>query len=290
MTTRVFFFGTPEIAVPALRTLVADNAIEVVGVGTPPAKPVGRKRVITPCQTRAVAEDLGLPVHDVSDRTGVAKIYAKHTFDLAVVIAFGVIFPADVLEKIPTLNVHFSLLPKYRGASPVQAAILAGDKISGITVQKMVAELDAGPIVWATQELMNERTTAQLWSDWANTTAEQLPEIIKNYDESVLEPQDETFATHCGKFSKSDGEIVPSRETSEQVWRKFRAFDPWPGIWMQSSRGVVKILKCSLKKTPGSVALPCKNSEIYLEKIQLAGKSAAPAADVLRGAPDLLDR
>ncbi len=150
MKKRILFFGTPEIAVPALEILAKNSNIEIVGVGCPGDKKVGRKRILTPCAVKKCAERLGIEVFSVNNKSEVAEIYETIKFDLAIVIAFGVIFPAKILNipEFGTVNVHFSLLPKLRGASPVQSAILAGKKENGITFQQMVKELDAGDILW----------------------------------------------------------------------------------------------------------------------------------------------
>ncbi len=308
MKKRIFFFGTPEIAVPALEKLAlqansgqAKNSnIEIVGVGCPSDKKVGRKRVLTACPVKKSAKNLGLKVYEVNNKKEVREIYEKLSFDLAIVIAFGVIFPAKILDipKFGTINVHFSLLPKFRGASPVQSAILAGEKESGITFQQMVKELDAGDILWQKSWNIENKKTSELWNFFAEKTAEEFPEFLEKLFTKNLQklPQDENLATFCGKFEKKDGEIFPEKETAEEIWRKFLAFDVWPGIFISTKYGKVKLGEIKFisseaeKRDFGdkSFELKCaKNSKIYISQAQIPGKKIMPIADILRGKPDL---
>ena len=283
MARKILFAGTPDIAVPALESLARDKNIEVVGVMCPPDKKVGRKQIITPCAVKKSASALGLKVFHVEKKSDVVVVYEELKPELVVVIALGVIFPEEALKISPTVNVHFSLLPKWRGASPVQSAILQGDKVSGITLQKMVRELDAGDILWQKEEEIGERSTRQLWHDWAEMTANHLPALAKDFEILEAVPQDASLATKCGKFKKSDGEIHPKDETAEMVIKKYRAFDVWPGIFVKTSLGNVKIIECSKDKDDNSVELKCKKGSIWLQKIQIPGKSVAIAKDVVNG-------
>ena len=308
MKKRIFFFGTPEIAVPALEKLAlqsnsgqAKNSnIEIVGVGCPSDKKVGRKRVLTPCPVKKSAKNLGLKVYEVNNKKEVREIYEKIDFDLAIVIAFGVIFPAKILDipKFGTINVHFSLLPKFRGASPVQSAILAGEKESGITFQQMVKELDAGDILWQKSWNIENKKTSELWNFFAEKTAEEFPEFLEKLFTNNLQklPQDANLSTFCGKFEKADGEIFPEKEAAEEIWRKFLAFDIWPGIFISTKYGKVKLgeikfISSEAEKrdfVENSFALKCAdNSVIYILQAQIPGKKMMPIIDVLRGKPDL---
>ncbi len=290
MARKILFSGTPDIAVPSLQALSVDADIEILGVLCPPDKKVGRKQVLTACPVKKEAEKLHLSVFEIEKKNDIIDVYKKLTPDLGVVIAFGVIFPEEALKLAPTVNVHFSLLPKWRGASPVQSAILNGDTISGITLQKMVKELDAGDILWQMKEEINNRGTKELWNDWSNKSADALPELVKNFETLPALPQEEIEATHCGKFEKSNGEIFLKTESAETIWNKYRAFDVWPGIFIMTESGPVKILKCSLEKSEQSIELICKNGSLWLQVIQLAGKSPASAIDVVRGRPTLFRR
>jgi methionyl-tRNA formyltransferase len=290
MARKILFAGTPDIAVPSLRSLAADPDIEILGALCPPDKKIGRKQILTPCAVKKAAQDLNIPVFEVKNKTDVLSVYKELCPELVVVIALGVIFPAEALTIAPTVNVHFSLLPKWRGASPVQSAILNGDTISGITLQKMVPTLDAGDILWQHTENITDRNTAELWDSWAHKSAQALPGLVKNSATLTPVPQEEKLATHCGKFEKADGEIFPERESAESIWRKYRAFNVWPGIFMMTSDGVVKIIECSLNKTDHSVELTCSEGSLWLQKVQLSGKSVTLAVDIVRGRPDIFRR
>jgi len=274
--TRIFFFGTPKIAVPSLETLHNDKNVEIVGVGVFPDRPVGRKQILTPCPVKVSAQKLGIPVHEVATKDQLIALFSTQAFDMGIVIAFGMIFPEEVLS-IPSLgvvNVHFSLLPKYRGASPVQSAILNGDDISGITWQRMVKALDAGDIIQQIEHSITGKSTATLWSEMAEITAKSFPQFVHDYASSSLtiRPQDDSHATFCGKFSRSDGQIFPDTETAADIYKKYLAFDPWPGIFTETEKGRMKILKCHLMPEENTKPLSCaQDSELYLELVQLAG-------------------
>lgn len=288
MARKILFAGTPEIAVPSLKALVDDENLDIVGVMCPPDKKVGRKQVLTPCAVKAAAFELGLKIFHVEKKTDIVAVYEEVKPELVIVIALGVIFPEEALKIAPTVNVHFSLLPKWRGASPVQSAILAGEEVSGITLQKMVKKLDAGDVLWQMEEEIRGRGTRQLWSDWAEVTAKELPALARDFEKLKAVPQDESEATHCGKFEKADGEIFPEKESAEEIMRKYHAFDVWPGVFVKTELGNVKIIECFEEQTEGCVEMPCKEGSVWLSKIQIPGKSVALAQDTLRGRPELL--
>ncbi len=290
MARKILFAGTPDIAVPSLKSLAANPDIEIIGVLCPPDKKVGRKQILTPCAIKDIAKTLNLPVFEVEKKNDILSVYNETKPNLVVVIALGVIFPAQALEIAPTVNVHFSLLPKWRGASPVQSAILNGEEVSGITLQKMVSKLDAGDILWQHSENIDNRDTKELWASWAQESAQALPELVKNFETLPAFPQKEEDATHCGKFEKPDGEVFPEKETAEIIWRKYRAFNVWPGIFMNTKYGNMKLIECSQEQTPHGIELLCKEGSLWLQKIQLSGKSVVLAVDVLRGRPDIFRR
>ena len=212
---------------------------------------------------------------------------------MALVIAFGFLFREEHLEAIPLgmVNVHFSLLPLYRGASPVQSALLNGDKNSGITWQKMVRELDAGPIIKALEyPLGKTATTNDLWTYFAKETAISTPDILWNYSQAPTDVmvQDGSLATFCGKFIKEDGAIDPKIQTAEEIYRKWRAFQPWPGIYLESSK--IKLIRITEFQKHNSLVLECAtNTVLYVQEIQVPGKKAAKAIDVWNGKPGGLE-
>ena len=282
---RVFFFGTPEIANPSLEALHNDDNVEIVGVGVFPDRPVGRKQILTPCAVKVKAQELNLPVHEIENKSQLIEIFNTQTFDMGIVIAFGMIFPEDVLSIPPlgVVNVHFSLLPKYRGASPVQSAILNSDKVSGITWQRMVKALDAGDVIYQIEHNIEGRSTATLWSEMAEITAQSFPQFMQDYAQSPHKatPQEEPEATFCGKFSRADGEIFPVTETAQDIYKKYLAFDPWPGIFMETEKGRMKILQCHLHPNNQTKPLACsQKSELHLELVQIAGGRPQPVSSL----------
>jgi methionyl-tRNA formyltransferase len=288
---KIFFFGTPEIAVPSLEFFEESQNFEIIGVGVFPDKPVGRKKVLKKCPVKIFAESKNLPIFEITQKSDLIEIYKNEDFDFGVVIAFGMIFPAEILKDGKFLNVHFSLLPELRGASPVQSAILDGKKFSGITIQKMKFELDAGDIYFQKEFPINGKKTSELWEWFANETAK----IFSAEDilEKTPVPQNNADATFCGKFEKSDGEINFKKMTAKEIYQKFLAFDVWPGIFFESKFGKIKLTEIFLdaekitevQKTVEMVATD--GGKIFVARAQVAGKKEMLASEILNGNPEI---
>lgn len=240
--SKLIFFGTPDVSARVLRALHGAG-YEIVAVVTNPDQPVGRKHTVTPPPVKVAALELGLPVFQPEklDAEFIEKLKANGQWLMAVVVAYGKIIPQSVIDAFPLglLNIHYSLLPKYRGASPVEHAILNGDEKTGVAIQKLVFKLDAGPIV-AMKELPvdNQVTTPELKEELTTVGIELLLETLPNYISGSITPrdQDETLATHCGKILKTDGEIKLSDPEIEK-WRKYRAYFGWPGVFYFDDAG-----------------------------------------------------
>lgn len=292
----IFFWGTPSLSSPALTALAQDERFTIVGVGVPVDKKVGRKQTLTPCAVKQTALELNLPIFELSSKAELVSVAQQVNFDLGIVIAFGMIFPNEVLEKPKhgIINVHFSLLPQYRGASPVQSALLSGDSISGITWQKMKPALDAGDIIAQKEYNIVEKKTSELFRFWGEETALLLPEIVNQYaiEETIVpQPQNESKATFCTKFTKQDGEVFPETQTAPEIYQKLNAFDIWPGVFISKDVGNIKLIEASLVEKESSTSIPCAdNTTLFLQTIQVPGKRAAPALDVLRGNPNIFRR
>ena len=291
MKKRILFFGTPEIAVPSLETIAELDNYEVVGVGVFPDRLVGRKQMLTPCAVKTAALSLNLPVYELDSKADLKKIFKKVECDLAIVIAFGMMFPESVLKTPPlgVVNVHFSLLPDFRGASPVQAAILANLNKSGITWQRMVKSLDAGDILWQTTHDISHQTTAQVWEKFSYFTAETFPKFLDAYTQAriIPQPQKETAATFCGKFEKQDGYLNPQIHSALEIYNTWRAFQPWPGVSLKTASGLIKLVEISLESVPESVALNCaQNSTLWLQTGQIPSKKPQPFTQILAQNPD----
>ena len=284
---RILFFGTPDIAVSTLESLVQTDDVEILAVCVFPDRKVGRRQVLMPCPVKKRAEELELPIETIETKDDLIRVVQKYDFDFGIVIAFGMIFPGEILESGKFINVHFSLLPKYRGASPVQSAILNGDKVSGVTFQKMEAKLDAGDILFQTAYSIEGKTTSTVFEELSHHTAQLFPEFLKGTPPS--KSQDESAATFCTKFVKTDGEIFPEKETAQQIYQKFLAFDFFPGIYLATERkGNVKLTDIRLKTDDGAFEIPCANySTLFILEAQIPGKKPMDVQDILRGTPGL---
>ena len=285
MSKKILFFGTPQIAVPTLEALAKLEGYEILGVGVFPDRKVGRKQILTPCPVKIAAEKLALPIVEIADKKQLVEYVHKTDFDLGIVMAFGLLFPAEILEDRKMINIHFSLLPEYRGASPVQSAILDGKDQSGISWQIMKYELDAGDVLSQQPYLLNHQTTGEAWDGMAQSTAESLPLFLKHYFSNTLisKTQEESLATFCGKFKKHDGEVFPEKETATQIYRKFLAFTPWPGVYLETKVGRLKLLAVNNAPSDASVILPCSDqTSLFVNQAQLAGKKPTSMKSLLQ--------
>ncbi len=285
--TSIIFCGTPAFAVPSLRALHADPAFKILGVVTQPDRPVGRKQELQPSDTKRAAEALGLTVVQPEKlNTALPELEAQFGRpDFLVVVAYGQILSQAVLDwpTVMPVNVHGSLLPHWRGASPVEHAILAGDSETGVTVQKMAKKLDAGDILSVSPTpIAAEDTAFSLRARLADMGATLLVSTLKDVPTPV--PQDESKATFCSTLSRADGRVDSAAFTAEEINRRLRAFTPWPGVTVTIGGTDLKIVAASLTPIPGSVPLPCKDgTELHLVMVQPAGKKPMPAADWARG-------
>lgn len=267
----VVFLGTSAFAVPALRALAADPAFRIDLVITQPDRPVGRKQILTPPPVKVVADELGIPV--VQPET-VKSLITDHwppttsTPDFLIVISYGQILTQQLLDwpKIAPINVHASLLPELRGASPIQHAILLGKKETGVTVQRMVKELDAGPILSSVVTPIEERETTPTLHDRLATLGAAL--LVETLKQPLTEtPQEEAKISHCRRLTKEDGVADPKTMHALTIDRMVRALNPWPGVIINGS----KILETSLVPDPDALEVPCvENSTLYVTKIQPA--------------------
>lgn len=245
------FFGTPGVARETLAFLL-DHGFTPSVVVTSPDAPKGRGLVLTPSPTNELARAHGLPVLAPEKLTPerIAEISA-YGCAYAVVVAYGKILPQALLDTFPAgvLNVHYSLLPKYRGATPMEGALLAGDTVTGVTVQKMVYELDAGDIL-AQEELAigPEETARELRPRLIDAGAKLLAETLPRYErgEIVPVPQDHAQATRSGKFQKEDGELDLAAP-AEANWCKYRAYADTIGTYFFENGKRVKITKASFR-------------------------------------------
>lgn len=290
----VIFCGTPEFAVPSLKALAADPAYEVVLVVTQPDKPVGRKKELTAPPVKVAAQNLGLPVFQPEKINDELAAHMREqgiaTPDFLVVVAYGAILSEATLAipAVAPVNVHASLLPRWRGASPIEHAIMTGDRETGVTVQEMVRALDAGPILaQATLPLGPRDATPAVKERLSTLGAGLLAATLKKPLHPL--PQPETGITVCRKLSREDGVVDPALQTAEDIDRKVRALNPWPGVTCTVEGREVKIIASSLSLAPHAVALPCaEGTTLFLVTVQEAGKRAMAADAWKRGIGTLL--
>ena len=250
---RVVFAGTPDFAASSLAA-VLDSEHEVVAVYTQPDRPAGRGRKLTPSPVKQLAQEHGLPVvqpaslKDADDQAELAALNA----DVMVVVAYGLLLPQAVLDtpRLGCINVHASLLPRWRGAAPIQRAIEAGDSVSGVTIMQMDAGLDTGAMLYEVRTPITSRTTGgDLHDRLAIQGANALIHVLDNLDNGSLEatPQPEEGVTYAAKLSKAEAELDFS-QPAEQLARKIRAFNPWPVAWCTLGNDRLRLLMASVEQ------------------------------------------
>lgn len=277
----VIFAGTPEFAVPALNALIDDPNITVKMVVTQPDMPVGRKQEVLPTPVKKAAQEAGIEVFQPAN---ISTDFPEVDHDFLIVVAYGQLVKQNVLDapRVAALNVHGSLLPQWRGASPMQHTILHGDTTTGITVQRMVRKLDAGPILGQVSHTVRSDETIQTLHDTLSTLGiELLLDIIKNPPEET--EQDEEGVTMCHKLSRKTGDVNPTTMDALTIDRAVRALVPWPGVRCNVLGEDVKLIKTSLEPQDDSIELPCKDSVLHIISLQPSGKKAMSGTDFMRG-------
>ena len=279
----VLFCGTPDFAVPSLNALIASDDFDVQLVISQPDKPVGRKQEVLPTAVKVAAGAAGITVIQPEDIN--AEGLPLPDADFLVTVAYGQIMKQKLLDhpNVATINIHGSLLPKWRGASPMQHSLLHGDTHTGVTIQQMVEKLDAGPILSQSElSLDGTETIQQLHDSLAELSASLLLDTLSN----PLEPkeQNESEATFCTKLSRKDGEVDPKTMTAEEIDRHVRALVPWPGVTCTLQGETVKLLATSVIALKDAVPLPCKDgTTLYITTLQSPGKRPLEAKVWLRG-------
>jgi len=295
---RILFIGTGDIGMPTLQALLKSEH-EIVGVVTQPDKPVGRAQTIEPPPIKkalAATKIRVLQPARIKDRQAIEEIHAL-TPDVIVVMAYGQILPSDILEvpKITCLNLHASLLPRWRGAAPIQAAIAAGDRKTGITVMYMNEGLDTGDILLQCAiDIEPTDTGGSLHDRLAKVAPETLLESLELLENGRAPriPQHDALATYASKLKREDGKIDWTNP-ADAIERKIRAFDPWPGAFMKYDGQNLKIFSAAilaLRGTPGEIlqsekelVIAAGEGALSLGQVQLEGKRRMTAAEFLRG-------
>ena len=294
----IVFMGTPEYAAKILRTL-AEAKFEIAAVFTQPDKPVGRKQILTPSEVKTYAQQ-HLPAVPIFQPTSlkdeaVAAQIKELKPDFIVVAAYGKILPQSVLDIAPCINLHASILPKYRGASPIQSAILAGEKQTGVTAMLMDAGLDTGDMLDFAYTPCEDKTAAQLFDELGDLAGELIVRVLLNFANLTSLKQDDAQATHCKKIAKSDG-LFSFEESARQIYNKFRALTPWPGIYLASGLKILDLkYLCGRedeRRKPGEIIFDGKyyiyvacggGGALCLETVQEPGKKPVDASAYLNG-------
>jgi len=278
---KIIFFGTSDFAIPALETLAKDN-YDVVAVVTKPDKPAGRKQVLSPSPVKKFAIEKHILVLEPNNLRGDEEVFAAFKLlspDVCVVAAYGKIIPKRYLgvPKYGFINIHPSLLPKYRGPSPIQTAILSGEKETGVTILVVDEEMDHGPILKSEKwKVKNGKYYKELEKELAELGAKLLIETLPKYINGEIKqaPQDHSRATFTKMFSREDGRVDWSKSTQE-IYNRIRALNPEPGTWTLWKGKVLNIKKARLA-----------DGKLEIETLQLEGKRETPFREFLNGHPD----
>ena len=300
---RVVFMGTPDFSVPVLDALVGAGH-EIACVYCQPPRPAGRGKKPRPTPVHARAEALGLPVrHPTSLKDAQAQAeFADLKADVAVVVAYGLLLPRPVLDapKHGCLNIHASLLPRWRGAAPIHRAIMAGDAETGICIMQMEAGLDTGPVLLREATAIGaEETTGDLHDRLAQMGARLICDALDSLDslDSLTpQPQPEKGVTYAAKIDKSEARIDWTRPAAE-IDRQIRGLSPFPGAWCDMAGERIKLLRCRLAQgqgAPGQIlqglTVACGEGAVEITELQRQGKRPMPAGDFLRGVQSLPER
>jgi len=298
---RVVFAGTPEFAVPALKAL-AQSRHPVVAVYTQPDRPAGRGRKLTASAVKSAAQRLDLPIEQPATLkdAAIAQSLEAYAPDVMVVVAYGLILPQAVLELPPKgcVNVHASLLPRWRGAAPIERALLAGERETGISIMRMEAGLDTGPVFARFPIVIcSDDTAGGLRDRLAALGARAIVEVIESICAGTAraEPQDSAAATYANKLEKTEARIV-WRLPAEEIERRVRAFNPWPvaeSRWKGEQLRVwaAHVVEREVAARPGTIvesagavlAVACGINALALDVVQLAGRRVMPAEKFLAG-------
>jgi methionyl-tRNA formyltransferase len=289
---KIVFMGTPEFSVPVLEALHQHH--EILAVYCQPPRPAGRGKADRPSPVQARAEALGLHVrHPVSLRSeDAAKDFAALGADVAVVVAYGLILPQAILDapRLGCLNIHASLLPRWRGAAPIHRAIMAGDRETGVCIMQMEAGLDTGPVLLREAlPIGAEETTAQLHDRLSALGARLIVQALDRLPDLAPVPQPETGVTYAAKIDKAEARVDWSRP-AEEVDRLIRGLSPFPGAWVDIRGERVKLLRSRLAAGQGAAGqvlhgftIACGQAAVEITEAQREGKRPMPAADILRG-------
>ena len=282
----IVFMGSPYYAVKILDNL--NKHYKIVAVFTQPDKPVGRKKVLTPTPVKKYALENNLDVFTPNSLKN--EDLTKFNPDFIVVAAYGLLLPESVLKTAPCINLHASILPKYRGASPIQSAVLNGDKFTGVTSMLMDKGLDTGDILTLDFTEVGRKTSIDLFDELADIAANQIIYTLENFSKIKPLKQNSVLATYSPKIKKQDGFVDFS--SALLIDRKYRAFKPWPGIFCEQFKiNEMELIDTDSENKKGEileikkdgVIIGCEKGKVKLIKIQVPGKKEVNILDYVNG-------
>lgn len=291
---KVIFMGTPDYAQKILERLLSVESIEIVSVYTQPDKPVGRKKLLTPPPVKVTAQENGIDVYQpnrLRDEAVVASLL-KQECDYIVVAAYGQILPLAILNHAPCINLHASILPQYRGASPIQQTLLNGDKLTGVTAMLMEEGLDTGDILKiSTLEVSDDEMVVSLFEKLTDIACDLTVDVLENFSSFTPQKQDDSKATHCKKITKAEGEVTFN--DAQELYNKYRAFTPWPGIYLSSGLKLkeIKLLEKASKNEAGkileitkkSIRVGCEQGSLEILRVQAPSKTEVDVLSYING-------
>ena len=290
----VIFMGTPDYAQKILERLIQTTNINIVAVYTQPDKPVGRKKILTAPPVKVTAQENNLRVIQptrVRDEETVDELLQIEC-DFIIVAAYGQILPKSILDYAPCINLHASILPELRGASPIQQILLEGKKTTGVTAMLMDVGLDTGDIIKIdTIEVDADEMVESLFDRLTDVAVDLTIDVLENFSSYKAVKQDNLLATHCSKITKADGKI--SFDDALTIYNKYRAFTPWPGIYLESG---LKLKKIALEESESShkagkilkierdsIVIACEKGSIRVFTIQAPSKKEGNVISYING-------
>ncbi len=295
MSKKIIFMGTPDYATTILKKLV-ELRYDIVSLFTQEDKKVGRKQILTPPHIKQyiLDENINIPVFQPKTlkEAGIKEIIKAFDADLIIVAAYGQILPENILNIAPCINLHASLLPKYRGASPIQQCLLNKDKYTGVTAMHMEAGLDSGDILSLKYLKIEDFMDVEyLFNNLATLAADLTVDVIENYENINPIKQNNAKVSHCGKITKDDGKI--SLDDASNVIAKFKAYKFWPGIYLESG---LKLKDIELNETNSinnegeilainktDIIVGCQKGSIVINRVQQPSKKEISVTDFVRG-------
>lgn len=290
----IIFMGTPEYAKTILERLLQTDNINVVAVYTQPDKPVGRKKIMTAPEVKTLALANAIEVYQPSrlrDEATVVELL-KIECDYIVVAAYGQILPKAILDHAPCINLHASILPQYRGASPIQQTLLHGDSITGVTAMRMDEGLDTGAILKISSvDVPSDMMVETLFERLTECAADLTLDVLENFSNYSPKTQDEREATHCAKITKQDGLVA--FDNAQTLYNKYRAYTPWPGIYLSSGLKLksIALAECISQNAAGKILkiesdgiiVGCEHGSIKIFSVQPESKKEMDVFSYING-------